>query len=112
MKSKLEEVEGGHMLLLAEVDTLKKVNNDQKSDIAKLEQEVKILKETQGGDENIKDMQEKLIRLAKEQEDKDKMIHSLQGELDQTKEQLKDAESRAARDGGANPPKSKTCIVM
>jgi len=112
MKEKVDEMEGGHVLLIAEVDTLKKVNTDQKSEISKLEQDVKYLKETQGGDDNMKDLQDKLIRLAKEQEEKDQLIHSLQGELDQAKEQLKDADSRAVRDGNSNAPKSKTCVIM
>ena len=114
MKAKFEEMEGGHVLLAAELETFKKVNEEQRETIAKQQNEIKILKETQGGDENVKDLQEKLIRLSNEQEDKDKRIHSLEGELDATKEKLKDAESRASRNGNAqaDAPKSKTCIVM
>ena len=114
MKIKCDEMEGGHLLLAAELETFKKVNEDQQESIKKLENEVKVLKETQGGDEAVKDLQEKLIRLSSEQEEKDKRIHSLEGELDATKEKLKDAESKASRgeNSQADAPKSKTCIVM
>lgn len=112
MKVKLDEMEGGHVLLVAEVETLRKVSHEQKETIVKLESEIKLLKETQGGDENVKDMQEKLIRMANEQEEKDRRIHSLEGELDATREKLKDAESRAARGGSSNAQNSKTCIIM
>ena len=113
MKEKFEEMEGGHLLLQAELETLKKVNQDQKETIQKQENEIKMLKENQGGDGAVKDLQEKLIRLSSEQEEKDKKIHSLEGELDTTKEKLKDAESKAARGGTqGDAPKSKTCIVM
>ena len=115
MKEKFDEMEGGHLLLQAELETLKKVNTDQKETIGKQENEIKLLKENQGGDAVVKDLQEKLIRLSNEQEEKDKKIHSLEGELDTTKEKLKDAESRAARGGNGaqgDGTKSKTCIVM
>jgi chromosome segregation ATPase len=112
MKEKFEEMEGGHVLLVAEVETLRKVTGEQRETITKLESEVKVLRETQGGDENVKDMQEKLIRMASEQEEKDRRIHSLEGELDTTREQLKDAETRAARGGNNTVQNSKTCVVM
>ena len=112
MKEKFEEMEGGHVLLAAEVETLRKVNGEQREEIMKLQSEIKVLKETQGGDENIKDMQEKLIRMANEQEEKDRRIHSLEGELDATREKLKDAETRAVRGGNNTVQNSKTCVVM
>jgi len=112
MKEKFDDMEGGHVLLVAEVETLRKVNGEQKEAIVKLESENKMLRDTQGGDENVKDMQEKLIRMASEQEEKDKRIHSLEGELDTTREQLKDAESRAARGGNNSVQNSKTCVIM
>lgn len=115
MKEKFEEMEGGHVLLAAELETLKKVNADQKETIVKQQNEIKLLKESQGGDEAVKGLQEKLIRLSNEQEDKDKRIHSLEGELDATKEKLKDAEAKASRGQNSTQndgPKSKTCILM
>ena len=115
IKEKFEEMEGGHLLLQAELETLKKVNQDQKETITKQENEIKLLKENHGGDEAVKDLQEKLIRLSSEQEEKDKRIHSLEGELDATKEKLKDAESKASRGQNStqgDDAKSKTCIIM
>ena len=113
MKVKYEEMEGGHLLLTAELQTFKKVNEEQQEKIAKLENEVKVLKETQGGDEAVKDLQEKLIRLSTEQEEKDRRIHSLEAELDATKERLKDAESKASRgDAQGDASKSRTCAIM
>ncbi|XP_045165499.2 serrate RNA effector molecule homolog [Mercenaria mercenaria] len=112
MKEKFDDMEGGHVVLVAEVETLRKVNQEQREAIVKLESDIKLLKETQGGDENVKDMQEKLIRMSNEQEEKDRRIHSLEGELDATREKLKDAESRAARGGNNTAQNSKTCIVM
>ena len=111
MKEKHDEMEGTHLLMKAELETLNKVNNEQRDQIHKLETEVRILKETQGGDEVVKDLQEKLIRLSNAEEEKDKTIHKLEGELDSTREQLKDAEDRAQR-GDGNAKNSKTCVIM
>lgn len=112
MKTKYDDMEGTYVLLEAEVETLKEVNVKQKETIKKLEGEVKLLKETQGGSEQIRDMQEKLIRLSNDQEQKDRRIHSLEGELDATREKLKDAESNKARGGNNTAKNSKTCVVM
>ena len=114
IKEKHDEMEGGHTLLMAELESLRKVNSDQADQIKRLETEIKFLKETQGGDEAVKDLQDKLIRMSNEQEEKDKKIHSLEGQLDAANEKLKQAESNAARNNGGStePPKSKTCVVM
>ena len=112
MKEKYDDMEGSYTLLNAEIESYKHVNFDQKDKIGRLESEVQRLKDTQGGDENIKALQEKLIRLSDDQEQKDRTIHELQGELDATKERLKDAEARAARSEQTVVPKSKTCVIM
>lgn len=110
MKEKFDEIQSEHFMTKAELETLRDVNNQQKDQISKLETEVRVLKETQGGDEVVKDLQEKLIRLSNEQEEKDKRIHSLEGQLDATEEKLKQAEAKADRN--ENAPKSKTCSIM
>ena len=99
------------MLMKAEIDTLTKVNTEQRDQISRLETEVRILKESQGGDEVVSDLQDKLIRLSNAEEEKDKTIHRLEGELDATKEQLKDAENNAQR-GDGKAKNSKTCAIM
>ncbi|XP_045166636.2 uncharacterized protein LOC123530018 [Mercenaria mercenaria] len=112
MKEKFEDMERGHMCLVAEVESLRTVNQEQWDTILKLKSNIKLLKETQGGDENIKGMQEKLIRMSNDQEEKNMRIQSLEGELNATREKLKDAESRAAREGNNTAHNSKACVVM
>ncbi|WAR25865.1 hypothetical protein MAR_011569 [Mya arenaria] len=113
MKTRYEEMERGHVAMETELADLRKADAEKRDAIGRLESEVRVLKETQGGDDNMRALQEKLIRLSDDQEKKDRTIHDLQGELDATKKRLKDAEDRAAKNGGTEgAPQSKTCVVM
>lgn len=113
MKAKHDHMEADHVRLVVEMESFKEKNKKQLDKISKLEAEIKFLKENQGGDETVKDLQEKLIRLSDDQEEKDKKIHSLEGELDRTREKLKDAESLTIkRNAQKDGPKSTTCNIM
>jgi len=103
-------MERRHAVMTSEVEDLRRNDVEQKNTIKRLEDDVRTLRETQGGDENIRAMQEKLIRLSDDQETKDRRIHELQKQLDDTNKRLREAESRAGQNGGAQ--QSKTCAVM
>ncbi|GFO43884.1 hypothetical protein PoB_007038900 [Plakobranchus ocellatus] len=63
----------------------------------------------------IKDLQERLAVLARENEEKDKRVFRLEEELKDTQTRLRETERRllqAESRAGAEPPKSKTCIIM
>ncbi|RUS81145.1 hypothetical protein EGW08_011086, partial [Elysia chlorotica] len=63
----------------------------------------------------VKDLQERLAILARENEDKDKRFFKLEAELKETQTRLRETERRlihAESHAVAEPPKSKTCVIM